>query len=127
PSLAALLGADGDGTGAPDDLHLTPIDLDDGTATAVDPLSALASVQWPDLAAGGAIACDLAPTAWTVREEAGGRHLDAGRRLRVVVAALADGPTRSAVQPRRSHGLALLAALLPEISSALIQTLTETG
>src|SRR5699024_3603876 len=109
------------------DLHLTPIDLDDGTATAVDPLSALASVQWPDLAAGGAIACDLAPTAWTVREEAGGRHLDAGRRLRVVVAALATGTSWSAVQRGAEHVTVLGAALLPEISSALIQTLTETG
>mgnify|MGYP001259420113 CR=1 FL=1 len=126
PSLAALLGADGDGTGAPDDLHLTPIDLDDGTATAADPLAALASVQWPDLAAGGAIACDLAPTAWTVREEAGGRHLDAGRRLRVVVAALENGTTWSAVHRGDEDGYVLGAALLPEISSALVQTLAET-
>src|SRR5699024_3933167 len=70
PSLAALLGVDADGAGAPDALHLTPIDLDDGTATAADPLAALETVHWPEPACGGAIACDLAPTAWTVREEA---------------------------------------------------------
>ena len=126
PSLAALLGADGESTETRDDLHLTPIDLDDGTATAVDPLTVLESAQWPDLAAGGAIACDLAPTAWTVRDDEGDRVLPTERPLRVVVAALEDGTTWSAVHHGGEDGYVLGTALLPEISRALVQTLQAT-
>ncbi|ATG51669.1 hypothetical protein CFK38_09140 [Brachybacterium vulturis] len=121
PSLAALLGADGGE--AQDALHLTPIDLEDGTAAAADPLAVLESARWPDLAAGGAIACDLAPAAWTVRDDQGDRQLPAERPLRVVVAALEDGTTWSAVHHGGEDGYVLGAALLPEISRALVQTL----
>lgn len=129
PSLAALLGVDGADDVAPDDLQLTPIDLDDGSqdARGDDPLAALATVQWPDLATGGAIACELAPTAWSVRAaegtDDGARELPEGRALRVVVAALADGTTWSAVHRGAEHGYVLGAALLPDISAALLQTL----
>ncbi|APX32316.1 hypothetical protein BH708_05790 [Brachybacterium sp. P6-10-X1] len=134
PSLAALLGADASGDQEPDALHLTPIDLDDGSgvggsADGGDPLAALQSVQWPDLATGGAIACDLAPSSWSVRAEDEGaappeaQGLPEGRPLRVVVAALADGTTWSAVHRGAGHGYVLGAALLPDISAALLQTL----
>lgn len=129
PALAALLGAEGEGANAHDDLHLTPIDLDEASSpspAATDPLAALESVQWPDLAAGGAIACDLAPSAWSVRdgeEHADGAALPSGRALRVVVAALTDGTTWSAVHRGDEDGYVLGAALLPEISEALVQTL----
>lgn len=133
PGLAALLGADGEGANARDSLHLTPIDLDEGAAdgprgAGTDPLAALESVQWPDLAAGGAIACELAPSAWSVRDdESGGASsssaLPAQSALRVVVAALSDGTTWSAVHRGGEDGYVLGAALLPEISSALVQTL----
>ena len=126
PSLASLLGVDGDGAGAPDALHLTPIDLDDGSAVDPDPLAALESVQWPDLAAGGAIVCDLAPSAWSVREGTGARDLPSGGALRVVVAALADGATWSALHRGDEEGYVLGAALLPEITQALVQTLSVT-
>ena len=133
PALAALLGAEGEGANAHDDLHLTPIDLDDGESPAAapsasDPLAALESVQWPDLAAGGAIACELAPSAWSVRESgapAGSAGLPTGRQLRVVVAALTDGTTWSAVHRGDEDGYVLGAALLPEISEALLQTLHQ--
>ncbi|MEJ6541978.1 PPA1309 family protein [Brachybacterium paraconglomeratum] len=130
PALAALLGAEGEG--AHDDLHLTPIDLDEGAAPSgpsggqEDPLAALEKVQWPDMAAGAAIACDLAPAAWSVRDgeqSAGGAALPSGRVLRVVVAALGDGTTWSAVHRGDEDGYVLGAALLPEISEALVQTL----
>ena len=78
------------------------------------------------VAAGGAIACDLAPSTWSVREDAapaGEAGLPAGLRLRVVVAALADGTTWSAVHRGDEDGYVLGAALLPEISEALVQTL----
>lgn len=131
PALAALLGAEGEGANAHDDLHLTPIDLDEGADSsaapgAADPLAALAKAQWPDLAAGGAIACDIAPSAWSVRGEEGraaGAALPSGRALRVVVAALTDGTTWSAVHRSAEDGYVLGAALLPEISEALVQTL----
>ncbi|WP_193104120.1 PPA1309 family protein [Brachybacterium sp. FME24] len=132
PSLAALLGATGDGTDTHDELHLTPIDLDDGADSDVvapggqDPLAALQVVQWPDLAAGGAIACDLAPSAWVLREEHSGADLPAGRPLRVIVAALADGTSWSAVHRGDEDGYVLGAALLPDISAALAQTLQPT-
>lgn len=130
PALASLLGADGAGTH--DDLHLTPIDLDEGGGSegsrpAADPLAVLEAVQWPDLAAGGAIACDLPPSAWTLREDEGTVELAAGRSLRVVVAALTDGTTWSAVQRGEEEGYVLGAALLPEISAALAQTLHNAG
>jgi len=126
PSLAALLGAEGDGASAPDDLHLTPIDLEDGSATASDPLTALESAQWPELAAGGAIACDLAASAWSVRDGESGGQLPADRPLRVVVGALSDGATWSAVHRGDEDGYVLGAALLPDISRALVQTLQST-
>ncbi|MFC7376870.1 MULTISPECIES: PPA1309 family protein [unclassified Brachybacterium] len=132
PALAALLGADGAGADAPDDLHLTPIDLDEGptgepadSAPRQDPLAALQEVQWPDLAAGGALACDLAPSAWALRDGVGETELPAGRPLRVVVAALADGTTWSAVHRGDEEGYVLGAALLPDLSAALVQTLTS--
>lgn len=125
PALAALLGAD-DAT-VHDDLHLTPIDLDDGSTGAADPLAVLESAQWPDLAAGGAIACDLAPEAWTVRDQEqpspGGQSLPSGRALRVIVGALSDGTTWSAVDRGDEDGYVLGAALVPGISQALVQTL----
>lgn len=126
PSLAALLGAEGEGAETPDDLHLTPIDLDDGTSTAADPLTVLESAQWPDLAAGGAIACDLAPAAWTVRDDEADGRLPSDRPLRVVVAALENGTTWSAVHHGGEDGYVLGTALLPEISHALVQTLQVT-
>ena len=127
PSLAALLGAVGDDGGAPDDLQLTPIDLDDGsTPAAADPLTVLESAQWPDLAAGGAIVCDLAPSAWSARDGEDDQKLPSGSSLRVVVAALADGTTWSAVQRSDKDDYVLGAALLPEISQALVQTLQDT-
>ncbi|MGP5707374.1 PPA1309 family protein [Brachybacterium alimentarium] len=129
PSLAALLGVEGEGAEALDELHLTPIDLDDGSSAAgasddaVDPLAALQVVQWPDLAAGGAIACEIAPSAWSLRAEDTEADLSTGRALRVVVAALADGTTWSAVHRGDENGYVLGAALLPDISAALLQTL----
>jgi hypothetical protein len=130
PALAALLGAEGEGANAHDALHLTPIDLDESASPSApataDPLAALESVQWPDLAAGGAIACDLAPSAWSVRDgedRTSGAALPSGRALRVVVAALTDGTTWSAVHRGDEDGYVLGAALLPEISAALVQTL----
>ncbi|WP_422114940.1 PPA1309 family protein [Brachybacterium sp. UNK5269] len=128
PAVAALLGSDGEG--GQDALHLTPIDLDDdspslGSAAVSDPLARLESVQWPDLAAGGAIACDLAPSAWALRESTAEADLPEGRALRVVVAALSDGTTFSAVRGDED-GYVLGAALLPDISAALLQTLGTT-
>lgn len=132
PSLAALLGTEGEEVTVQDSLHLTPIDLDDGASSAddspaaSDPLARLESVQWPDLAAGGAIACDLAPSAWSLRDEAGEMDLPSDRALRVVVAALGDGTTWSAVHRGDENGYVLGAALLPDISHALLQTLRTT-
>jgi hypothetical protein len=132
PALAALLGAEGEGANAHDSLHLTPIDLDEGESSAPaasiasDPLAALEAVQWPDLAAGGAIACDLAPSAWSGRtdqDESDDSALPSVRALRVVVAALTDGTTWSAVHRGDEDGYVRGAALLPEISEALVQTL----
>lgn len=128
PALASLLGAEG--ASPQDDLHLTPIDLDEGgeggARPATDPLAALEAVQWPDLAAGGAIACDLPPSAWFVRDPESGTALPDGKPLRVVVAALADGTTWSAVQRDGEDNYVLGAALLPEIARALVQTLQAT-
>lgn len=133
PALAGLLGVGTDGTGAPDDLHLTPIDLDDGSsdqrsAPAVqDPLAALQVVQWPDLAAGGAIACELSPSTWALHEDDSRATIPTDRALRVVVAALPDGTTWSAVHRGDKNGYVLGAALLPDVAAALVQTLQPLG
>ena len=91
-----------------------------------DPLAALESIQWPDLAAGGAIVCDLAPSAWSVREGAGAGDLPSGSALRVVAAALSDCTTWSAVHRGDEEGYVLGAALLPDITRALVQTLSAS-
>lgn len=129
PALAGLLGVGADGTGAPDDLHLTPIDLDDGAADQIDgsapqdPLAALQVVQWPDLADGGAIACELSPSTWALHENDSRATIPTDRALRVVVAALPDGTTWSAVHRGDKNGYVLGAALLPDVATALVQTL----
>ena len=132
PGLAALLG---DGTAplvAADELHLTPIEMDAAedipapTGTdpgSMDPLAALEYMVWPDLAAGGALAYDLSPGAWQLREGVGVEDLPAGQTLRVVVGALADGTSWSAVRRPGAEGYVLGAALVPDLTSALIQTL----
>ncbi|WP_114855370.1 PPA1309 family protein [Brachybacterium sp. YJGR34] len=132
PALAAMLGAETEGAATGDDLHLTPIDLgeasESGADVAVDdPLVALETVQWPDLAAGGAVACDLPASAWSVRDDDPAAGLPTGQPLRVVVAALADGTTWSAVHRGGEDGYVLGAALLPDISAALVETLQPTG
>lgn len=133
PALAGLLGVGTEGTQAPDDLHLTPIDLDDGSsdesspAAAQDPMAALQVVQWPDLAAGGAIACELSPSSWALHEEDARTTIPTDRALRVVVAALADGTTWSAVHRGDKNGYVLGAALLPDVATALVQTLQPLG
>lgn len=139
PGIAALLGIGEQGTDAPDALHLTPIDLEIDAPAGADPLAVLESADWPDLTAGGAITCDLAPQSWNVASTS---PTDAGRRapsssdaplgssdapLRVVVAALADGTTWSALHRGDEDGYVLGAALLPEITSALLHTLRERG
>lgn len=131
PSLASLLGAEetAAGEGATDEHALTPIELDDvdspDRAAPTDPLDGLAAISWPDLAAGGALACDLPADAWAVREDAGAQELPRGGALRVVVAALADGTTWSAVRRPDGEGFVLGAALLPDLGRALVQTLRE--
>lgn len=134
PALASLLGADGsDDTGTEeDDLQLTPIELDDSTGAPTptpgssDPLDGLSQILWPDLASGGALACDLAPERWSVKEGAIDHALPIDRPLRIVVAALADGTTWSALRRTDGDGYVLGAALIPALSSALLQTLQES-
>lgn len=131
PALASLLGGDQDETPAPDELDLTPIDLGAEEAEAdasdaspiADPLTALRDVQWPDLAAGGALACDLAPDAWAVRDGRTRSDLPPDGALRVVVAALSDGTTWSALRRDDQEGYVLGAALVPDLADALVQTL----
>lgn len=134
PSLASLLGVEeaAAGESAADEHALTPVDLDDAAAAGpgtapTDPLEGLASIAWPDLAVGGALACDLAASAWTVRAEEGQETLPAGSTLRIVVAALEDGTTWSAVRRPGGDGFVLGEALVPELSSALLQSLREDG
>jgi hypothetical protein len=59
----------------------------------------------------------------TDQDESDDSALPSGRALRVVVAALTDGTTWSAVHRGDEDGYVLGAALLPEISEALVQTL----
>ncbi|MGY5764935.1 PPA1309 family protein [Brachybacterium sp. DNPG3] len=130
PALASLLG--GEDAPAADDLELTPIELDESTGApasalgASDPLDGLSRILWPDLAAGGALACDLAPDRWSLRDGTDDRALPADRPLRIVVGALADGTTWSALRRADGDGYVLGAALVPALTSALLQTLQET-
>lgn len=129
PGLASLLGIEGEA--ATDLLSLTPIELDESTGAPgadgpADPLRALAGMTWPaGLAAGGALACDLAPEAWDLRDGAGAEDLPAGGVLRVVAAAMADGTTWTAVRRPGGEGYVLGAALVPDLVSALAETVAE--
>lgn len=133
PGLAAVLGEQTAQLVTTDELHLTPIELDTGDVPthtgsvpgSADPLAALEYMVWPDLAAGGALACDLSPGLWRLREGVGVEDLPAGQTLRVVVGALADGTGWSAVRHPGAEGYVLGAALLPDLTSALIQTLQQ--
>lgn len=138
PGLAALLGDETADLVATDALHLTPIELDaeadapaagqsSGPTESSDPLRVLEYMIWPDLAAGGALACDLSPEAWRLRDGVGVEDLPAGQTLRVVVGALADGTSWSAVRRPGAEDYVLGAALLPELTSALVQTLQPQG
>lgn len=133
PGLAAVLLGEDAPAAPPDELHLTPVEWElppeaaAGTPSAGrnDPLSVLEYVQWPDapLAAGGALACRLAPSSWEVRDGVGAQEMPLGDELPVVVAALADGTTWSAVQRGDEGGYVLGVALVPGLADALQQTL----
>jgi hypothetical protein len=133
PGLAAVLLGEDARTAAPDELHLTPVEWDlppeagTGAPSTMwdDPLSVLEYVQWPDapLAAGAGVACRLAASSWEVREGVGAQEMPLGEELLVVVAALADGTTWSAVQRGDEGGYVLGAALVPGLAAALQQTL----
>lgn len=125
PSLASLLGDDGSSS---DPLALAPIEMDEadgapGGDGPSDPLEGLRGISWPSMAAGGALACDLAPEAWDVRGQAGA--LASGATLRVVIAAQADGLTWSALRQPEGEGYVMGAALVPDLTTALAQTVQE--
>src|SRR5699024_7362620 len=132
PGLAALLGDDTARLVAADELHLTPIEMDTAedvpapTGTdpgSMDPLAVLEYMAWPDFAAGGALACDLSPGASQRREGGCAWDLPAGGTLGVVVGALAHGTSCSAVRRPAAEGYARGAALVPDLTPALTQTL----
>lgn len=134
PALASLLGIEDASSDDQDALHLTPVDLEVGESRTVrsrvrdagDPLSTLEQVRWPDLAAGGAITADLPPESWALRESDDEAVQPQHDAVRIVAAALTDGATWSAVH-RGQQRLALGANLLPDITSALLETLTLEG
>lgn len=134
PGLAALLGEESAAVMAGDELQLISIELDEtADADSADPLHALAHVEWPEMAAGGVLACDLAPEQWSVREEddtsaatpgAVSAHGTGGTGpLRIVVGALEDGTTWSALQRDGDQQYTLGAALLPDLTAALLESL----
>lgn len=139
PGLAALLGEDASAQMAADDLQLLSIELEDGAFAGIsDPLQALEQVQWPDLAAGGLVACDLAPQQWAVRTSddatasaGAGSPTSAptaeSSRLRIVVGALEDGTTWSALRRAGEDQYTLGAALLPDLTAALLESLQPQG
>lgn len=121
PALASLLGSGPDR----DDLSLTPVELDESTGAPgpdgpADPLEALAGIAWPELATGGALAADLAPRAWELRDGVADGAPEG--TLRVVVAALADGTTWCAVRRPGEDGYVLGAGLVPSLTAALQET-----
>ena len=132
PSLAALLGVEGEGAEALDELHLDPDrsrrrllgGRRHGRRGRSVGRPRCRSCSGPISPPGLLIACELAPSAWSSwRTEDTEADLSTGRALRVVVAALADGTTWSAVHRGDENGYVLGAALLPDISAALLQTL----
>lgn len=134
PALAALLGEESAAMMAGDELQLISIELDDATsASSSDPLQALAEVAWPDMASGGVLACDLAPEQWVVREQGDVDETapttdstptnESTGTLRVVVGALEDGTTWSALQRTGDKQYTLGAALLPDLTAALLESL----
>lgn len=132
PSIASLMGEEAAALMSTDDLHLTPVDLDDGEderpAGADDPLQELASLVWPPIAAGGAMACTLPRGMWEARTDAD-RPLPPALpdgSLTAVVAALEDGTAFSAL---RGEGEELVVgpSLLPQLAQALTESLREVN
>lgn len=140
PGLAALLGEESAAMMASDDLQLISIELDHheegpaGSAPASDPLQALTTVAWPDMASGAVLACDLAPEQWMVRaNDSDPTAIDAAQgeealgALRVVVGALEDGTTWSALRRAGEQQYTLGAALLPDLTAALLESLQQAS
>lgn len=136
PGLAALLGEESSTIMAADELQLISIELDHhepgsaASADHTDPLQALTAVEWPDMANGAVLACDLAPEQWMVRaQDTDPTAIDAAQgeealgALRVVVGALEDGTTWSALRRAGEQQYTLGAALLPDLTAALLESL----
>lgn len=128
PSVAALMGEEAATVMGGDDLHLTPVDLDDDEeerpTAGADPLAELAALNWPSIAAGGAVACSLPADRVELRgDEHDLSHAGDGP-LTVVAAALPDSATFCALRQEEGR-FAVGPALLPQIAQALVESLRD--
>lgn len=121
PAFAAVIDDAGREAAAGDPHHLTAIELEDRPSDP-DPLGGLAEVAWPDIASGGAVACDL-PDVRPANGSADAARARLGSgAVRAVVAARADGSTWCSVSGRGRRDQALGPRLLPELADALAQS-----
>lgn len=125
PAFRAVLDAATLAQAEDDPHHLTPIELE-GTSSASDPLEALAGVDWPDIAVGAAVACDLPAEHWAERSPAEATVRGSGT-LRAVVAARADGTTWCAVRVPDRDDYALGHRLVPDLADALAESISAEG
>ncbi|PWH04950.1 hypothetical protein DEO23_15565 [Brachybacterium endophyticum] len=131
PSLAAVLGDDVALSLAQDSQHLTSVELEAPPATA-DPLESLSSLEWPEGIAGLAGCFDLSPAQREERSPLTGADGSApasastdGQRMRAAVAALEDGTVFCAVRRGDEEQVALGVRLLPDVTEAIRQAVTE--
>lgn len=123
PAFAVLLDDATREAAEADPHHLTPIELDDVPA-GTDPLEALGSVAWPDIASGAAVVCDLASVrAADGSADAARSRLGAGP-VRAAVAARADGSTWCSVRGAGRRDQSLGPRLLPDLADALAQSIS---
>lgn len=134
PALAAVLGEESAAVMAGDDLQLMSIELDEiAGQSSMDPLHALEQVQWPDVATGAVLAGDLSSDQWALRTSeddpspSAPTVADGTGTLRIVVGALEDGTTWSALRRAGEQQYTLGAALLPALTDALLESLQHTS
>lgn len=120
PSFGALLDEVTLEAAREDPQHLTPIEME--APASADPLDLLAEAAWPDVAAGGAIVCELGEVAIDNGPQDAARRLGSGS-VRAVVAARTDASTWCALRGSDRSDLLMGPRLVPGLADAMVLSL----
>lgn len=129
PALASLLGEGPAEEMAADPLHLTSVELEPaaviegGTARTAAPLAQADAVEWPDIAVGGAMVCEIPAGSWSAPGAQDDAGLDPQQPLRAAIGVLEDGTRWSALRGPGRPDYVMGEALLPDLADALTEGL----